>query len=101
LSPSDTRTRVWFEHGHIVREHAQPNRRAVLREVQTRRDNPGTVRDLAGIGRPALTIPELDWIRITRANPDLKSPDAEIKTKAWLRFIQSSESFIYRNMRRP
>ena len=99
--PNDTKTRVWFEHGHLVREHTQPTRRAVLAEVQTRRDNPGTVRDLAGIGRPALTIPELDWTRLTRANPDLKSPDAEIKTKAWLKFIQSSESFIYRNMRRP
>jgi len=100
LSPSDTRTRVWFEQGHLVREHTQPNRRAVLEEVQTRRNNPGSVRDLS-FARPALTIPELDWRRLVRANPDLKSPDAEIKTKAWMKFMNSSESLIYRNFRKP
>lgn len=100
-SPNDAvQTRVWFEQGHIVREHTQPNRKAILREVQTRRDNPGSVRDLAGLGRPALTIPTLDLHRLFRIYPDLKCPDGEIKTRAWLKFMRSSESKPYRNFQK-
>ena len=36
-------------------------------------------------------------MRLTRANPDLISPDAGIKTNAWHKFMHSSESRIYRN----
>lgn len=96
-SPDDAvQTRVWFEQGHLVRSHTQPNRKAILREVQTRRDNPGSVRDLS-FGRPVLTIPDLDLHRLFRIYPDLACPDAEIKTKAWLKFMRSSESKPYRN----
>ena len=64
--PNDAvETRVWFEQGHLVRSHTQPNRKAILREVQTRRDNPGSVRDLS-FARPALTIPTLDLHRLFR-----------------------------------
>ena len=97
-SPNDpVQTRVWFEQGHLVRSHTQPNRKQILREVQTRRDNPGSVRDMAGLGRPVLTIPELDLHRLHRIYPDLKCPDPEIKGKAWLKFMRSSESKKYRN----
>ena len=96
LHRDDVKTRVWFEQGHIVREFTQPTRVAVLKEVQERRDNPGSIRDL-GFGRAALTIPQLDFMRLTRANPDLISPDAGIKTNAWHKFMHSSESHIYRN----
>ena len=96
LLKDDVKRRVWFEQGHFVREFTQPTRHAVLKEVQERRDNPGSIRDL-GFGRAALTIPQLDFMRLTRANPDLISPDAGIKTNAWHRFMRSSESRIYRN----
>ena len=101
LPRDEVQTRVWFEQGHIVREHTQPNRRAILEQVKTRRDNPGSVRDFEGLGRPALTIPMLDLHRLFRIYPELKCPDAGIKTKAWLKFMRSSESEPYRNMRRP
>ena len=92
----DINKRVWIDGDHVVREFTQPTRNAVLAEVKERRDNPGSVRDL-GFGRAALTIPELDFMRLTRANPDLISPDAGIKTNAWKKFFRSSESRIYRN----
>ena len=96
LHSDDVKRRVWFEQGHYVREFTQPTRLAVLKEVQERRDNPGSIRDL-GFGRAALTIPQHDYMRLTRANPDLISPDAGIKTNAWKKFMRSSESRIYRN----
>ena len=101
-SPKDAvQTRVWFEQGALVREHTQPNRRAILEQVKIRRDNPGSVRDFEGLGRPALTIPTLDLHRLFRIYPDLACPDAEIKTKAWMKFMNSSESEPYRNFRKP
>lgn len=97
----EVQTRVWFEQGALVREHTQPNRRAILEQVKTRRDNPGSVRDFPGLGRPAMTIPMLDLHRLFRIYPDLRCPDAEIKTKAWMKFMNSSESEPYRNFRKP
>jgi hypothetical protein len=47
-------------------------------------------------GAVELSIPELDFYVITSRYPDLMSPDAEISTKAWNKFIRSSESAIYR-----
>jgi hypothetical protein len=96
LLEDDVKRRVWFEQGHLVRENFQPTRIAELKAIQQRRDNPGSVKDL-GFGRAALTIPQHDYMRLTKANPDLISPDAEIKTKAWQRFWRTSESRIYRN----
>jgi hypothetical protein len=46
-----------------------------------------------------LSIPTLDYEVITRRYPDLVSPDAEISKRAWDKFIQSSESSIYKTRR--
>jgi hypothetical protein len=99
LLEDDVKRRVWFEQGHLVRENFQPTRLAELKTIQERRDNPGSVRDL-GFGRAALTIPQHDFMRLTKANPDLISPDAGVQTVAWRKFMQSSESRIYRNFSR-
>jgi hypothetical protein len=47
-------------------------------------------------GYVALSIPELDYYVIMQRFPDLQSPDAEIKRKAWLKFIRSPMSEPYR-----
>ena len=81
---------MWFEHGHIVRENYQPTRKAVLEEVQERR-NRGEVKDTL-LGRAALTIPQLDYQRLLKAYPDMASPDGHTQTKAWQKFMRTSES---------
>lgn len=47
-------------------------------------------------GAVMLNIPELDYYIITERFPDLKSPDAEIKTRAWKKFARSEASLPYR-----
>jgi hypothetical protein len=93
--PDDIKQRVWFEHGHLVREFYQPSREAVLEDTKQRR--------LAGInidapfGRCMLTIPQLDYQRLMRAYPALNSLDTVEQTKAWKKFLRSPESEAYRN----
>ena len=94
-SPDDVKTRVWFEGGHIVREHYQPTRKAILEAIKQRR-NAGTMID-APFGRCELSIPELDYHRLIRAYPALNSHDTVEQTKAWKRFLRSAESEPYRN----
>ena len=89
-----------MEHGHLVRENYQPSRTAVLEEVQRRRNDPGAVIDIPGLGRCTLTIPQLDFKRITRDRPDLLSADGHTQTKAWLKFMHHTDSIPYRNVRR-
>ena len=95
-SRDDVRTRVWFEHGHIVRENYQPTRKAVLAATKYRRDHPGIMKD-AGFGRCMLTIPQLDYQRLMKAYPALNSHDSVEQTKAWKRFLRSAASEPYRN----
>jgi hypothetical protein len=96
LLHDDTKTRVWFEQGHLVRQNYQPSRSAVLDEVKFRRDHPGTVKDV-GFGRAVLSIPQHDFQRLIKAYPDLISLDAIEQTKAWHKFMRSSESVPFRN----
>ncbi len=95
-SRDDVRTRVWFEHGHLVRENYQPSRTAVLEATKYRRDHPGIMKD-APFGRAMLTIPQLDYQRLMKANPALNSLDTAEQTKAWKVFLRSPESEPYRN----
>ncbi len=89
----DLRTRVWFEQGHLVRENYQPTRQAVLEDTQELRKL-GVNFDV-GFGRVALNIPQLDYQRLLRAYPDLASPDAHTSTKAWQKFMRTSEAKKY------
>lgn len=50
----------------------------------------------ASFGSVALSIPMLDAQVIRARYPDLNSPDAEIRTKAWQKFAASPESEPYR-----
>lgn len=47
-------------------------------------------------GAHLLSIPELDYYVLIERFPDLKSPDHEIKRKAWLKFAKSDASLPYR-----
>ncbi len=94
-SPDDVKTRVWFEHDRLVREHYQPSREAVLEQTKQRR-NAGTMKD-AAFGRCMLTIPQLDYQRLIRAYPALNSHDTVEQTKAWKKFLRSPASEAYRN----
>jgi hypothetical protein len=73
----------------------QANRHQLLEVVAaTRREHP--IADREGLGRWALSVPYVDWLELRRKYPDLASPDGQIKSAAWLRFIQSDESAPYR-----
>lgn len=93
--PDDIKQRVWFEHGHLVREFYQPSREAVLENVKRRRIEGINVD--APFGRNMLTIPQLDYQRLIRHYPALNSHDTVEQTKAWKRFLRSPESEAYRN----
>ncbi len=63
--------------------------------------NSGIKADGIGFGRAILQVPQLDLQRLWRKYPDLNCLDADIKTKAWLKFAASSESEPYRLQQRP
>ena len=53
-------------------------------------------RDMSGIGRIQLRIPDQDLAALYRKYPELAAPDKEIQKRAWARFAKSSESQPYR-----
>jgi hypothetical protein len=52
--------------------------------------------DRPGLGRWALSIPFVKWLEIRRKYPDLASDDAQVKSRAYARFMASAESMPYR-----
>jgi hypothetical protein len=54
------------------------------------------VPDMQGIGRWALSIPMLEWVKLRTKYPDLASPDMQIRTRAFLHFMRSGESWAFR-----
>jgi len=94
-------TRFYLEQGHLVRVREQFTRPMILEEVQRRR-NWKTGRDAGALGRPAVTIPALDYQQLIERNPDLdpKNRCPETQHRAWLKFYRSSESMPYRNFRK-
>jgi hypothetical protein len=86
---------IWLRDGGITHALEQPGRDALLGMVaDTRREHP--IADREGLGRWAVSVPFEDWLGLIRKYPDLQAPDAQIKTRAWLRFIASDESNPYR-----
>ena len=71
-----------------------PNAKRVLEENQGIR-NSQIVKQKADL-HWALSMTPLQYAQICKRYPDLKSDDNEIQTKAWKRFIASSESKPYR-----
>lgn len=52
--------------------------------------------DSEGLGRWALCIPHEDWLRLRDKYPALASPDQAEKSRAYVAFINSSESAPFR-----
>jgi hypothetical protein len=70
------------------------DQRAVEYRQQIRR---GEVRDLAvGTMRPALHLTTVEDLFLRGMNPELDQPDAQLRSKAWLQFIASSDSDPYK-----
>lgn len=73
----------------------QTNRGLILDTVAELRKIGGTP-DRPGLGRHALCVPFEDWKRLREKYPDLASPDAQIKSRAWLAFIASGEAEAFK-----
>ena len=52
--------------------------------------------DRPGLGRWMLSIPFEDYLALQVKYPELASPDGQIKTRAYKRFMASPESKPYR-----
>jgi hypothetical protein len=78
----------------VYADWRQAGRRTLLDGIQTIRDN--RLAKQLPWGEPTLEIPVVDLHFLKKTNPDLDSPDGEIKTKAWKRFASSPESLPYR-----
>jgi hypothetical protein len=70
-------------------------RSAIMDRNAELQKNPGALNDLS-FGRLAVSVPELDWHQITERNPDLISPDHEIRNRALAKWLASSESAPYK-----
>lgn len=72
----------------------QPSRDAILeRTARVRAEKP--LRDLT-FGRKVLDIPVIDRFVLHFTHPELDDPDTATRTRAWHRFIASSDSAPYR-----
>lgn len=84
-----------MEGTHLVRTQVQPSQDIILDFNAELRKNKGALRHLSFAGLE-LNIPEIDFYVLLKKYPDLGCPDAEIKTKAWRKFIGTSESDKFR-----
>ena len=92
-------TKFRMEQDHLVRERTQPDRKMILDHVAQRRINKSVPDKSEALGRPALTIPEMDYWELLRKNPDLdpQVSDTATQNKSWRKFCNDSASRIYRN----
>ena len=95
-------TQFRMEQDHLVRIRTQPDRKMILDHVERRRIDKSVPDKSEALGRPALTIPEMDYWDLIEKYPDLdpKNGCTATQTKAWLKFMRSSASRIYRNFDR-
>lgn len=77
-----------------------PDRRRILEGVRRIREGidpkPKNLGSAGGFAGCMLAIPEFDFPIIQAMFPDLKSHDAEIRSKAWKKFARSPLSEPYR-----
>lgn len=86
--------KVQESEGRLYRRLSQPSRDAILDYVKTLRDTDAVRK--TDVLRWTLTIPQIDRMLLGIKYPELDSPDPQIKTRAWKRFIASEESKPYR-----
>jgi hypothetical protein len=91
---TDIRQRIVADGDQVHNVWEQPSRDAILERNRAVRDNPtAPPMDWAA---PHLRIPELDLYLLKQQQPDLASPDGQIRRKAWIAFYNSPESLPYR-----
>lgn len=83
------------EGDRLVRRTAQPSRRPILEFVKQIRTAGDVLRPLSFMGWE-LSIPENDYFPLLQKYPELNSQDAELRTRAWKKFMASSEAEQYR-----
>lgn len=84
-----------IEGDNLVREVKQPSRERILNFNAEVQKQPDIVRELEW-GAMAMNIPEQDLQALQKQYPDLNCKDGEIRTRAWMKFYNSSESIPYR-----
>ena len=84
-----------MEGTQLVRRVVQPSEPLILELNQQVRNDPGAVRKMEW-AKPYLNIPTRALYALWKKYPDLKSLHSHTRTKAWLRFLRSSESDPYR-----
>ena len=77
-----------------------PGRSRLLSHLADMRSGHAAPATRLDFGAHLLSIPELDYYVILERFPDLKSPDAEIKRRAWIAFANSPLGEKYRDKRR-
>jgi hypothetical protein len=75
-------------------------RSLILDTLQSFRNEGVIDRNKLERGRWALSIPNEDWYKLIKINPDLNSRDPATRTAAMTKFINSPESMPYRVMER-
>ncbi len=83
------------EGGMVYNRLSQPDRPLIMDYINELRKNPGALRKLESMGLE-LTIPLADYYTLHRKYPDLKSPCAETRSRAWFKFMASAESAPYK-----
>src|SRR6187431_2647820 len=85
------RVRLMTEAERLTCVTTQPMERLILEtNAELRKCEP--MQDREGLGRWALSVPFLKWTELRRKYPDLASTSSDVKSRAWLRFINSPES---------
>lgn len=84
--------RWWIEGTRIHTTREDLDKDQILQMNQQMR---GNLKSVDGM-KWALSIPPDDYSALRRLNPDLGAPDAQIRHKAWQKFMVSSLSEPYR-----
>ncbi len=77
----------------LYRNTLQPERGRILEHVGAMRRE-GAIRDLEW-GRLAAVVPEQDYRELVVRYPELKAKEADVRTRAWVRLLASSEGRKY------
>jgi hypothetical protein len=88
-------THLLGNEGHGLLTMDKTIRKTVLDRNAALRNEPEALRHLDAMGWE-LSIPFEDYYNLQMKYPDLKSKDAQIRTLAWSRFMNTSEAIPYR-----
>jgi hypothetical protein len=83
-----------LEDGKLLSETGQPERDQIMVDIANQRLADRKTKDLK-MGRLYLEVPEMDLWQLKLKYPELGSKDAEIKTRAWKKFIHTTEAKPY------